>query len=289
MSRSLPLAVLLALLLAAPAAAVDTDGDGTADDRDNCAEAVNPAQLDADGDGLGNTCDNCVRAANADQADEDDDGVGDGCDLCADTEPDAWQADGSVRTATDAEGCSVSQRCPCEGPRDRTVTWPSRGRYLGCVRRHAGRLRRLGVLDWSEHLATLNQAAEATDCGRRGRDGDRDGDAVADDGDESGVAGDYPCTGGTTVACDDNCPRVRNPRQADLDGDHTGDACDPDIDGDGFANGRDSCPRDADPTRADGDDDGVGDACDDCPDTAASEDVDRAGCADGQEPTASGS
>ncbi|MEZ4467250.1 MAG: thrombospondin type 3 repeat-containing protein [bacterium] len=36
-------------------------------------------------------------------------------------------------------------------------------------------------------------------------------------------------------AADDNCPKIRTPRQADLDGDHVGDVCDDDRDGDGVA------------------------------------------------------
>ena len=60
-----------------------------------------------------------------------------------------------------------------------------------------------------------------------------DGDHVPDDGDRSGTPGDAPCTGGETLWCDDNCPDVANPDQADTDGDLMGDACDPDDDGDG--------------------------------------------------------
>lgn len=55
--RLLPLG--LAALLSSPAvqAAGDADGDGVADDIDNCSAVVNVDQRDTDGDGFGNRCD----------------------------------------------------------------------------------------------------------------------------------------------------------------------------------------------------------------------------------------
>ncbi|MBC8413332.1 hypothetical protein H8E50_06650, partial [bacterium] len=55
---------------------------------------------------------------------------------------------------------------------------------------------------------------------------DGDGDGISEDGDNSGVSGDNPCTGGNTLNCDDNCPAVANPGQANSDADTFGDACD---------------------------------------------------------------
>jgi hypothetical protein len=63
----------------------DYDGDGLADDVDNCPRVANPDQADRDGDGVGDACDNCVAAANSDQADGDGDGLGDACDVCPGT------------------------------------------------------------------------------------------------------------------------------------------------------------------------------------------------------------
>ena len=83
-------------------------------------------------------------------------------------------------------------------------------------------------------------------------DADFDGDGVLNDGNGDGQYANAPCTGGATVGCDDNCPGVPNPNQADADGDGVGDACD-------------NCPSVPNPDRFDHDRDGLGDACDPCP------------------------
>ena len=62
----------------------DFDGDGVADDGDNCPRTPNPDQADADGDGAGDACDNCA-VSNPGQGDGDGDGRGDACDACAGT------------------------------------------------------------------------------------------------------------------------------------------------------------------------------------------------------------
>lgn len=67
----------------------DVDGDGVANDVDNCSRTSNADQHDEDGDALGDDCDNCPSVGNADQADTTEvaqmqgtfaDGVGDACD-----------------------------------------------------------------------------------------------------------------------------------------------------------------------------------------------------------------
>jgi len=63
-------------------------------------------------------------------------------------------------------------------------------------------------------------------AGQCGLLGDSDLDAICDDGDNSGVVGDNPCTSGQTQNCDDNCIDVPNSGQQDADGDGLGDACD---------------------------------------------------------------
>ena len=64
----------------------DCDGDGVANDVDNCPYVANPGQEDADGDGVGDVCDNCPTVANADQLDSDLDGQGDACDSDTDND-----------------------------------------------------------------------------------------------------------------------------------------------------------------------------------------------------------
>jgi hypothetical protein len=68
---------------------VDSDGDGTPDDNDNCPTAPNPNQEDSDGDSVGDACDNCVLVANPNQADADGDGFGVACD-CDDTDANTY-------------------------------------------------------------------------------------------------------------------------------------------------------------------------------------------------------
>lgn len=60
----------------------DFDGDGIANNNDNCPTNSNADQSDSDGDGIGNVCDNCLSNSNTDQTDSDNDGRGNACDNC---------------------------------------------------------------------------------------------------------------------------------------------------------------------------------------------------------------
>lgn len=87
-------------------------------------------------------------------ADGDGDGITDPFDLCAGTPP----AD-----LVDATGCSV---CPCDGPSG--SAWPSRGRFLRCVRVEARRRFAAGELDAMGRKAALKRARTST-CARANR------------------------------------------------------------------------------------------------------------------------
>jgi hypothetical protein len=85
----------------------DVDGDGVADELDNCRETANADQADIDADGRGDVCDNCPETANADQADIDADGHGDVCDSCPET-ANADQADADEDGLADAcDNCAA--------------------------------------------------------------------------------------------------------------------------------------------------------------------------------------
>lgn len=67
----------------------------------NCLSGVLPGG-DADGDGLANQSDNCPRDANPDQADTDRDGVGDVCDSTPGSEYEILTRDGAVQVGEDS-------------------------------------------------------------------------------------------------------------------------------------------------------------------------------------------
>ncbi|NVB85744.1 MAG: hypothetical protein HOV81_45690 [Kofleriaceae bacterium] len=68
----------------------DRDGDGVADDRDNCPDTPNANQANEDMDAYGDVCDPCPISAEPNgDADPDGDGVGNACDPTPDTEGDS--------------------------------------------------------------------------------------------------------------------------------------------------------------------------------------------------------
>ena len=169
----------------------DDDDDGDADDGDNCPQSANPNQADADVDTVGDVCDNCPAIANPMQDDADADGTGDACDGCP-NDPD-----------DDADGDSIC-----------------------------------GDVDNCPDTANPDQADSDNDGVGDACMGDSDGDGVQD--------------------VVDNCPDVPNPGQEDADNDGVGDACDDDSDNDGLSDDEE-IQAGTDPLDADSDDDGVAD------------------------------
>jgi hypothetical protein len=111
---------------------------------------------DEDADHVGNEADNCRSVANASQSDADADGAGDACDQCPDTPP---------TDTVISDGCSLSQRCPCDGPTP-DVEWKSQRDYVQCVARQLKTLRQARNLGKSE-VRLLLQDAVRSGCGRR--------------------------------------------------------------------------------------------------------------------------
>ena len=98
----------------ADASNIDADGDGIANDQDNCPDTPNPNQADANGDGTGDACDaddpdedgitssedNCPNSYNPGQEDADENGTG---DVCEETE--SGDGGGEDSTPLEDEGC----------------------------------------------------------------------------------------------------------------------------------------------------------------------------------------
>lgn len=127
------------------ACVMDNDGDGVANDEDNCPNEPNPDQADFDGDGMGDACD----------LDTDGDGAVDGADMCPSTP-------GSE--IVDDEGCSIAQLCPCSGPSDSGGPWSNRGAYMSCISGAANDFRGAGLITPPERAQIIRDAARSS-CG----------------------------------------------------------------------------------------------------------------------------
>jgi hypothetical protein len=92
--------------------------------------------------------------------DSDNDGVPDDQDQCPNTPP------GEV---VNAQGCSISQLVPCEGPRE-GGTWRNHGEYVSAVARVSRDFKRKSGLITADERAQIMRAAANSDCGRRGSD-----------------------------------------------------------------------------------------------------------------------
>ena len=273
----------------------DTDGDGVADNVDNCPNVANADQTDTDGDGDGDVCDtdddndtvldvadNCPLDANTDQLDTDGDGEGDACDTDDDNDTVLDDLDNCPLDANldqlDTDGDGIGDACDPDNDPD------SDGDGVADSVDNCPAIANPGQEDWDGDtigdacddsdsdgvLDDVDNCPETSNSDQADLDGDGIGDACDPliDSDGDGVAD-----------ADDNCPQAPNPGQEDADGDGIGDVCDvlTDSDGDGVADASDNCPTTANPDQADTDGDGVGDACDNCADTPNADQADADG------------
>ncbi len=202
----------------------DADGDGRADDRDNCPFAPNREQGDGDGDGVGDACDNCGAISNFNQLDADGDGQGDACD----SDP-------------DGDGVATGDNCPTI-PNASQADTDGDGQGNVCDDDDDGD----GVADTSDNCPEVaNPAQEQLNDPRCNVD--TDGDNIGDSRDNCPAIanGDQSDADRDNIGdvCDadidndgvlnvegaenqDNCPNHPNANQRDDDGDGRGDVCD---------------------------------------------------------------
>ena len=84
------------------------------------------------------------------EPDSDGDGVPDSRDLCPDSPTGA---------IVDANGCSIDQLAPCDGP------WRNHGEYVSSVAQHASEFVRAGLITEAQRAVIVTRAARS-DCGK---------------------------------------------------------------------------------------------------------------------------
>jgi len=207
------------------------------DQADADSDGIGDACEDADGDGIANNVDNCPTIANPLQANFDGDAKGDVCDPDKDNDK---VCDPGFKPTEFALECDVfsgleDDRCPfgdgdsvASGAIERscasfdTESLCVAAAGLGCTFN----------IEFQECRGSFNDQ----DPLQRDSDGDTIGDLCDSDDDNDGV-----------LDLADNCPLDINTDQIDTDGDGRGrgDVCDNDNDGDGFFDAADNCPFDA--------------------------------------------
>ena len=89
------------------------------------------------------------------ERDSDGDGVSDDLDQCPNTPPGA---------IVDADGCSIDQLVPCEGPGSGGA-WRNHGQYVSSIAHAADQFLQAGLITQAQKGAIVGQAAQS-DCGK---------------------------------------------------------------------------------------------------------------------------
>lgn len=198
----------------------DADGDGRADDRDNCPFASNRDQADGDGDAVGNSCDNCASLSNFQQIDADGDGAGDDCDADRDGDTLVNTSDNcaaiSNKAQLDVDGDLVGDACDPDDDNDGVTDGLDNCPLISNPQQQVVNDPRCNVDNDLDNVGDgYDNCAEVANPDQRDTDSDLIGDACDQDLDNDSVSNGA-----------DNCVSVANRDQRDDDGDLTGDLCD---------------------------------------------------------------
>lgn len=168
----------------------DGDGDGIADDEDNCPHNFNPDQGDLDNDGFGDVCDPCPEDPNKTEPgicgcgvsdmDSDGDGVADCNDNCPNDPENDVDGDG---VCGNVDNCPTSELCEtviisgCDtGVKNQIVDHgctvmdliaecedgaKNHGQFVRCVNRLMRKLMQEGIITRKEHAIIIKCAAKA--------------------------------------------------------------------------------------------------------------------------------
>jgi uncharacterized protein (TIGR03382 family) len=199
----------------------DADGDGKADDKDNCPFTSNRDQADSDGDLAGDACDNCPLVSNATQLDTDGDGIGDACDDDDDGDkvPDTQDNCPTIPNANQADndGDGIGDVCDDDDDND---GWKDGQDNCPLIANPDQ------VLPADVSLCRVDADGDNISDNLDNCPGKANPDQKDTDGDGIGDACDVDIDNDSILNPKDNCIDVANRDQADDDGDGIGDACD---------------------------------------------------------------